>query len=107
MSEKTYISIEFWQLVGFAITIVGGYWGLAQKQLSQYQKQQQERHERQDKINESMVNLSKEFLEFQAKLPMTYVLRDDYIRGQAILEAKMDAVHKTLSEIYKMESLKK
>ena len=38
---------------------------------------------------------------------MTYVLRDDYIRGQAILEAKMDAVHKTLSEIYKMESLKK
>ena len=107
MSEKTYISIEFWQLVGFAITIVGGYWGLAQKQLSQYQKQQQERHERQDKINESMVSLSKEFLEFQAKLPMTYVLRDDYIRGQAILEAKMDAVHKTLSEIYKMESLKK
>ena len=107
MAEKTYISIEFWQLVSFAITIVGGYWGLAQKQLSQYQKQQQERHERQDKINESMVNLSKEFLEFQAKLPMTYVLRDDYIRGQAILEAKMDAVHKTLSEIYKMESLKK
>ena len=107
MSEKTYISIEFWQLVSFAITIVVGYWGLAQKQLAQYQKQQQERHERQDKINESMVNLSKEFLEFQAKLPMTYVLRDDYIRGQAILEAKMDAVHKTLSEIYKMESLKK
>ena len=107
MSEKTYISIEFWQLVGFAITIVGGYWGLAQKQLSQYQKQQQERHERQDKINESMVNLSKEFLEFQAKLPMTYVLRDDYIRGQAVLEAKMDALHKTLSEMYKMESLKK
>ena len=107
MSEKTYISIEFWQLVGFAITIVGGYWGLAQKQLSQYQKQQQERHEHQDRVNENMVALSKEFLEFQAKLPMTYVLRDDYIRGQAVLEAKMDALHKTLSEMYKMESLKK
>ena len=107
MTEKTFISIEFWQLVMFAISILGGYWGFAQRQLAQYQKQQEERHERQDKINESMAALGKEFLEFQAKLPMTYVLRDDYIRGQAILEAKMDAVHKTLSEIYKMESLKK
>lgn len=107
MAEKNYITLEIWQLVAFATSILVGYWGIAQKQLSDFKKQQEERFERQDKINESMATLGKEFLEFQAKLPITYVLRDDYIRGQAILEAKMDAVHKTLSEMYKMESLKK
>ena len=107
MSEKTFISIEFWQLVTFAILIVGGYWKFAQKQFSDSQKQQEERQKIQDEINKNTASLSKEFLEFQAKLPMTYVLRDDYIRGQAVLEAKMDALHKTLSEMYKMESLKK
>ena len=42
-----------------------------------------------------------------ATLPLNYVLREDYIRGQAVLEAKMDAVHKTLSDLYKLESGKK
>ena len=107
MNEKTYISIEFWQLIGFLIMIFGGYWTFAKMMLAQYQSQQQERHNRQDKINEAMANLSDTFLEFKATLPMTYVLRDDYIRGQAVLEAKMDAVHGTLSELYKLESVRK
>ena len=40
-------------------------------------------------------------------LPLNYVLREDYIRGQAVLEAKMDALHKTISDLYKLESGKK
>lgn len=33
-----------------------------------------------------------DFLRFQADLPMRYVLREDYIRGQSVIEAKQDAL---------------
>ena len=35
------------------------------------------------------------------------VLREDYIRNQVVLEAKLDNVVDKLTEIYKMESQKK
>ena len=34
-------------------------------------------------------------------------LREDYIRNQAVLEAKMDSIQQTLTNLYKMESAKK
>ncbi|CAH5052789.1 hypothetical protein AI2839V1_0243 [Enterobacter cloacae] len=37
--------------------------------------------------------LEREFLEFRADLPLHYVRREDYLRGQAIIEAKLDAVY--------------
>ena len=58
-------------------------------------------------MNQKVDEVSRLYYELQATLPHTYVLREDYIRGQAVLEAKMDAVHKTLSELYKLESVKK
>lgn len=36
--------------------------------------------------------LEREFLEFKAGLPMQYVFREDYVRGQSIIEAKLDAL---------------
>ena len=36
--------------------------------------------------------LEKDFLKWQAALPLDYVLRNDYIRGQTVIEAKIDAV---------------
>ena len=38
---------------------------------------------------------------------MTYVLRDDYIRNQVVLEAKIDNMTEKLTEIYKLESARK
>ena len=51
-------------------------------------------------------DLEKQINLINQTLPLNYVLREDYIRGQAVLEAKMDAVHKTLSDLYKIESTK-
>lgn len=36
--------------------------------------------------------LERDFLEWKADLPMTYVMRDDYVRNQTVIEAKLDAV---------------
>ena len=51
--------------------------------------------------------IRQELAALKATLPREYVLRDDYIRNQAVLEAKMDGIHKTLTDLYKIESVKK
>ena len=58
-------------------------------------------------MSEKVENLENQFAEQKAVLPEKFVLRDDYIRNQAILEAKMDSIQKTLTDLYKMESAKK
>lgn len=36
--------------------------------------------------------LEREFLRHQAELPLQYVRREDYVRNQTVIEAKIDAV---------------
>jgi hypothetical protein len=40
--------------------------------------------------------LERDFLEWKAEMPVQYVRREDYIRGQAVLEAKLDALYSKL-----------
>ena len=105
--EKTFINIEFWQLVGFLLSFLGVCWGFGKILLSQFQAQQDERQKQQERLQGKVETMEKQLGEFNASLPMTYVLRDDYIRNQSILEAKLDNVAEKLTEIYKMESQKK
>lgn len=107
MDSKTFINIEFWQLVGFLLSFLGVCWGFGKMLLSQFQAQQDERQKQQERLQGKVEIMEKQLGEFSASLPMTYVLRDDYIRNQVVLEAKMDDMRKMLTEIYKMESQKK
>lgn len=106
MENKTFISIEFWQLVGFLLSFLGMCWGFGKILLSQFQSQQDERQKQQERLQGKVEIMEKQLGEFSASLPMTYVLRDDYIRNQAVLEAKLDKLAEQLTEIYKIESQK-
>lgn len=39
-----------------------------------------------------MQNLDRDFMQWKAELPLQYVRREDYIRNQTVIEAKLDAV---------------
>lgn len=107
MDNKTFISIEFWQLVGFLLSFLGVCWGFGKMLLSQFQAQQDERQKQQEKLQGKVESMERQLGEFSAGLPMTYVLREDYIRNQVVLEAKLDNVVDKLTEIYKMERQQK
>lgn len=107
MPEKTFISIEFWQIVSFLLGFLSVCYGFIKILMAQFQKATDERWRIQEKINAKIEDLERANHDLKATLPLNYVLREDYIRGQAVLEAKMDALNKTLSELYKMETLKK
>lgn len=43
--------------------------------------------------------IERDFLRFQAELPVRFVMREDYIRGQSVIEAKLDALASKLEVV--------
>ena len=44
-------------------------------------------------------SLERDFLNWKGKLPLHYVRREDYMRGQSVLEAKQDALYSKLEVV--------
>ncbi|MDI3480805.1 MAG: hypothetical protein PWQ97_460 [Tepidanaerobacteraceae bacterium] len=55
--------------------------------------------EKQEKTEKKIEDIGNEFMEFKASLPRNYVLRDDFIRTTATLEAKIDRMAADTTEI--------
>lgn len=43
--------------------------------------------------------LEREFLRFKADMPINYVRREDYVRVQSVIEAKLDAIAAELKRV--------
>jgi len=112
------MQMEFGQAVGWAISLLGIFttlvFGLVKLLLAQFEKRLGERFAaqdearraasrhweesfaaviaRQDKDAEAVQQLEKAFLRWQAELPVEYVRREDWVRGQSVIEAKLDGL---------------
>ena len=108
------LQADLWQLVGLLVSFFGFCAGGAALILRLIGKNLDERFATQERTRaEAQVQLAsrldaieqvnrdetiqwqrveREFLKFQADLPLRYVMRDDYIRGQTVIEAKLDGL---------------
>ena len=94
------LQVDFWQLLGFGLTLLSGFagiiFGAGRLIASQFQSRIDERFDVLQKAREAeaqgITNLERDFLRFQADLPLHYVRREDYVRGQSIVEAKLDGL---------------
>lgn len=95
--------IELWHLVLLLLAFFGACAGAGKLLLSQFQRHVDENHKQLKErlqLNEQAhrdessqwQRVERELLELKANMPMAYVLRDDYIRGQSIIEAKLDGL---------------
>lgn len=114
----TTLQIELWQLltflIGLLIAFLGAAFGAGKILVAQMDKRLDERFKAQDAARETgsaalrdtlnkhlaqeektsaqLQALEKDFLHFQAALPLNYVRREDYVRNQTVIEAKLDAL---------------
>lgn len=108
------IQIEMWHLVTLGLSVLGGYWTLAKVVAGQAQRHLDSRFAAQDATRDAhhkalsvrldgieMVHreessqwqrVERDLLKMQADMPLHYVRREDYIRGQSVIEAKLDAL---------------
>ena len=97
------ISIEFWHIVGYFLSFLGFCFAGAKLLLAQYDNKLDEKFKMsderlnklilsQERESEKLINLERQLLRFQAEMPIQYVRREDYVRGQTVVEAKLDAL---------------
>ncbi|HEU0283263.1 MAG TPA: hypothetical protein VFQ99_05725 [Gallionella sp.] len=111
------VQIELWQLMGGIAAVILAFatmiWAFGKILMSQFEKRLGERfaaiEEARRSAGESLQGelaqlrtVERDFMKFQAELPTRFVMRDDYIRGQSILEAKQDALFNKM-EVVRLE----
>lgn len=104
-----------------AIAIICGYWALAKVLLAQTFRQLDARFASQEELRtksqehlelrfvqiESLARATeKDLLLMRGDLPNLYVRREDYIRGQTVIESKLDAVYSKL-ELVQIQGAKR
>ena len=72
MENKTFISIEFWQLVGFLLSFLGVCWGFGKMLLAQFQNQQAERQRQFETMRQKLESMDNQFKRPSCRKSMSY-----------------------------------
>ena len=104
------LQLELWHallLVGAFLAVIARFGRVL---LGQIDRRLDERFKAQAELldgNTAKVDrLERDFLEFRADLPLHYVRREDYVRGQSIVEAKLDGLAAMVSNAQLRASMK-
>lgn len=119
------LTLDFWQLLttigSVTAVFVGCVWALGKLLLAQYDKRLQDRFNSHEKIEQELyrvgqervqaiadalatqstavIGLERQLLAFKAEMPVSYVRREDWVRSQSILEAKIDGLGMRMENI--------
>ncbi len=94
------LQIDFWALftfaVGLLVSFLSAAFVLGKMLLSQVEKRLDARfnvlEKKADEEAGEWRRVERELLDLRAELPLNYVRREDYIRGQSVIEAKLDGL---------------
>lgn len=115
------VQIEFWQLVSGIVAVIVAFasmtWlfgsilvkqfkALLEARFSAIHADATKRADADAKVEAQLRQFEKDFLTFQRDMPLQYVRREDYIRGQTVIESKLDAVYSKL-ELVQIQGAKK
>jgi hypothetical protein len=91
--------LEPYQLFLILAAIIGGIWAVGKTLWGQIERNLDSKfegiavaHDEAKKAHEKTNHLERQILELKADMPLNYVRREDYIRGQTVIEAKLDAL---------------
>lgn len=94
------IELELWHLISMLIAFFVCVGAFGRILLGQIDKRLDERFAVQAALLQGTTGkvdkLERDFLEWRAELPIHYVRREDYVRGQSVIEAKLDALYSEL-----------
>lgn len=115
------VQIEFWQLLGGIVAVVVAFatvtWLFGTLLVKQFKTQLDQRFvsiqtdltkraAEDAEVAKQLRQFEKDFSAFQIAMPVQYVRREDYIRGQTVIESKLDALYSKL-EVVQIQGAKK
>lgn len=115
------VTLELWQIITLLLAFFGCVAGFGKVLVEQFERRQAERFAAHDqaradgqkamrqifeqhlveerKNSVAVQALERDFLNWKADLPVQYVRREDYVRGQVIIEAKLDGLYNKLEVV--------
>ena len=112
MSELTMDVARFLALV---LTLIGMFWAMSRYQTALFEKHLDTKFDalssRLSKIEQGerhnagqLAQVERELMALRAELPEKYVRREDYVRGQTVIESKLDALATKLENLQLKEA---
>lgn len=86
-------------IAGLLLAFLGAVAGIGRWLLAQFQRRIDDRFSLLAEDTKQWRAIERDLLMLRAELPQHYVRREDYIRGQSVLEAKMDALYSKMEVV--------
>ena len=108
------VQIDLWELILAVGSLIGAFasvvWLFGTILVKQFKTQLSERFAaiqadltkratEDAEVSKQLRQFEKDFSKFQIDMPVLYVRREDYIRGQSVIEAKLDALYSKLETV--------
>lgn len=93
------VQFEFWQFLSMVGASFVFFFGVGSHFVGRMERRMDERFAVFDRHREKLDSLERDFLKWLAELPLQYLRREDYVRNQTIIEAKLDALNNKLDEM--------
>lgn len=98
--------IHIWWLLGLLMAALSAFVGIGRWLLTQFQRRVDDRFTLLAAESQAWRTVERDLMALRAELPERYVRREDYIRGQSVVEAKLDAVAAKL-EVVQMQGARR
>lgn len=86
-------------MAGLLLAFLGAITGIGRWLLAQFQRRIDDRFSLLAEDTKQWRAIERDLLMLRAELPQHYVRREDYIRGQSVLEAKMDSLFSKMEAV--------
>lgn len=93
------VEFELWHLITLTLALVGLFTGLGKMLLTQFERRIDDRLDNITQEAKGWQTIEKDVLLLRVELAERYVKRDDYVRGQTVIEAKLDAISSELKNV--------
>lgn len=93
------VEFELWHLITLTLTLAGLFIGLSKMLLAQFERRIDDRLDSIIQESKGWRSVESDVLKLRVELAERYVKRDDYVRGQTVIEAKLDAISSELKNV--------
>lgn len=105
------LQIDFWLLIEglfallvafvtvawvFGAVLLKQFRGHLKERFAEVSAEMRERSAAEEKVGAEIRKLENDFLKWRGDMPIEYVRREDYVRGQSVIELKLDALFNEL-----------
>ncbi|MBF0340224.1 MAG: hypothetical protein HQL95_04595 [Magnetococcales bacterium] len=104
------VSVELWQLITLLLAFFGFVAGGAKLLVAEFERRLDQKFssmetsiqnltDRDQQADSQLRDLERDLRRLQIDMPVNYVRREDYVRGQSVIEAKLDALYNKLENV--------